>query len=319
MKSKSLHHAYRHHLSDYQPDIASGKWKRESIPIAVDVDTGEVTKEKPLYIMKPENMGSDMGIDDKQIGKGSFTILSNQKTGKIALLVESVKGEELKMALEYFGEELQQVKHISSDMSPTYLKLCREMFPDAQIVVDKFHVMQYVYDALQQVRMNIKKKLTGKLSKQKTKTTQDQTILSELELLKRTRYLLNKSKTDWTLDQQELMSRLFHEYSELNQAYEMVHEFKQWYSGDNVGQHPIITEQLLYRWYEKVEISMIKEFKPVIKMIMKHEENIINFFKSGLTNAKAERINGKIKRFIANNYGMRDKDFALFRIKGYFS
>ena len=54
-------------------------------------------------------------------------------------------------------------------------------------------------------------------------------------------------------------------------------------------------------------------------MIRKHEHQIINFFKNGITNAKAERLNGKIKRFVTNNYGVKDKDFILYRIAGYFS
>ena len=54
-------------------------------------------------------------------------------------------------------------------------------------------------------------------------------------------------------------------------------------------------------------------------MIRKHENEIVNFFICAQTNAKAERLNGKINRFIANNYGVRDKDFVLFRINGYFS
>ena len=54
-------------------------------------------------------------------------------------------------------------------------------------------------------------------------------------------------------------------------------------------------------------------------MIRKHEDEIINFFRNGMTNAKAERLNGKIQRFVSNNYGIKDKDFALYRIANYFS
>jgi hypothetical protein len=45
-------------------------------------------------------------------------------------------------------------------------------------------------------------------------------------------------------------------------------------------------------------------------------------FKVGLNpirlSSKSERLNGKIQRFISNNYGIKDKDFALYRIKKYF-
>ena len=54
-------------------------------------------------------------------------------------------------------------------------------------------------------------------------------------------------------------------------------------------------------------------------MIRKHETQIINFFQNGITNAKAERINGKIQRFVSGNYGIKDKDFFLYRTANYFS
>ena len=54
-------------------------------------------------------------------------------------------------------------------------------------------------------------------------------------------------------------------------------------------------------------------------MIQKHEEEIMNYFKNPQTNAKAERLNGKIERFLSNNYGTRDLDFTLYRINGYFA
>jgi hypothetical protein len=34
---------------------------------------------------------------------------------------------------------------------------------------------------------------------------------------------------------------------------------------------------------------------------------------------KLKRLNGKIERFLSNNYGVRDLDFSMYRIKGYFS
>jgi transposase len=80
-----------------------------------------------------------------------------------------------------------------------------------------------------------------------------------------------------------------------------------------------VIEQELFEWYELVEISHLKEFNSTVKMIEKHEENILNYFQNAITNAKAENMKGKIQRFITNNYGIRDKDFALYSIAKYFS
>ncbi|MDR1553885.1 MAG: transposase [Prevotellaceae bacterium] len=60
-----------------------------------------------------------------------------------------------------------------------------------------------------------------------------------------------------------------------------------------------------------LQASPIAEFKSVIKMLRKHEIQIINYFRHGATNAKDERLNGKIQRFITQNCGLKDKDFFL--------
>ncbi|MDR1593272.1 MAG: transposase [Prevotellaceae bacterium] len=73
----------------------------------------------------------------------------------------------------------------------------------------------------------------------------------------------------------------------------------------------------LYQWY--LQAASIEEFMSLIKMLRKHEQQIINYFRHGATNAKVECLNRKIQRFITNNYGLRDKDFFLFRVAGYFS
>ena len=54
-------------------------------------------------------------------------------------------------------------------------------------------------------------------------------------------------------------------------------------------------------------------------MIQKHENQIMNYFINPQTNAKAERLNGKIQRFLSNSYETRDLDFTLYRLKWVFS
>lgn len=276
-------------------------------------------KEKPLYVFNPDNIGEKMSIDDKQIGKGSYTIMTNANTGKIAMLIESVKSNEVSEALNLFEDKIQTIKTISCDMSPSYLKICANVLVSSRAVIDKFHVMKYVYDAVQDVRLKIKKQLSSQLSKGKEKTFKDTGILSDLELLRRTQRLLNQSQDKWSDDNKILMQQLFAKHPILKQAYDLAQDFKQWYHKDNIKSPRIIIEKKLFEWYEKVEKSMIKEFKSVVKMIEKHEEKIINYFESGLTNAKAERMNGKIQKFISNNYGFRDKDFGIYRLAGYFA
>jgi transposase len=314
----TLYHWYRNHISDYLSDRDSGKWPSKSL-MEVDQDTGEVLKANPVHVLKPENVGQKMCIDDKAIGRDGFTILSNAQTGKIAMMIESCKGNELSDALSLFGDALQKVKTISCDMSPTYLKLCNEQIPHAQTVVDKFHVMSYLYDAVLDVRSRIKKELTGKLTKGKEKTEKDREILYHMELLRRCRYRLTQSPEKWSDTTKLLMSRIFDQHQDLKTAYDLSQDFKKWYDKSNCFKNDTVIKNDLYKWYGQVNQAGLEEMKSVVKMIRKHQYQILNYFHNGHTNAKAETLNSKIQRFVAANYGYRDKDFALYRIAGYFS
>ena len=313
-----LYQWYRNHLSDYHSDTESGRWPENAI-ITADEDTGEVLEEKPVYVFKPENIGERMSIDDKAIGHEGYTIMSNTDTGRIAMLIESTRSQELEKAMQLFGNHLLKVRSVSLDMSPTYLKLCHEQMPYAQKVVDKFHVMQYVYDAVLDVRSRIKKELGEKLSKGKEKTKEDKAILYEIEQLKHCRYRLTQSPHKWSEAGKELMNRIFENHEELKTAYLISQNFKKWHDISNCRLSKTEIKDDLYKWYHSIKNAAIKEFISVAKMVRKHEYEILNFFSCGHTNAKAERLNGKIQRFISANYGIRDKDFSLYRIAGYFS
>jgi transposase len=312
---QTLQYWYKNHLSDYFPDIENNKWTPQKIE-TVDTTTGEVI-EKPVYIFKPDNLGEKMSIDDKAIGHDGFTILSNHDTGQIAMMVESTNAEEVEQAMELFGAGLNKVKNISMDMSPTYSLVTNNLMPRAIQVIDKFHVMKYVYDAVKDVRRRIRKELSVGLTKGKKKTDQDKQKLSELELVKRVRHAITQSPEKWNEEIKKAVELVFEKYDDLRAAYQICQNFKHWYDYQNrIKSNDEITKNL-YRWYEQAR--QIKEFEGVIKMIRKHEDEIINFFRHGMSNARAERLNGKIQRFVSNNYGIKDKDFCLYRIAGYFS
>jgi transposase len=315
---KTLYCWYRNHLSDYLPDVRQGKWHPKYME-KVDEETGEVTKGNPLYVFKPENIGERMCIDDKSIGHEGFTILSNGHTSRIALMVESCKAREVSDAISLLGADLHKVKSISCDMAAGYLQVCAEQFAGAKVVIDKFHVMQYVYDAVLHVRTRIKKELSAHLSKGKDKTPQDRELLAKLDLLKHCRYRLTQPSGKWSEEGREVMKRVFACHADLEKAYLLSQSFRQWYDiHKKIKQRPLIVKEL-QEWYIQIKNSGLDECKSVAKMIRKHEFEIVNYFIAGHTNARAESLNGKINRFLSNSYGMKDKDFALYRTARYFS
>jgi transposase len=317
IKPKYLYQVYRFGLSDYDKAKEEKTWNDKKVE-RVDEQTGEIQAERTVYIAKSENIGESMCLDDKEINGKSFSILSNQKTGKIAFMMDSVRSYELEKGIAFLGESTQKIKTMNCDMAPSYLKFIRENLPKSTIVVDKFHVMKYVYDAVQQVRMEIRRSIFEQMPKGKRRKKDDE-LLSDLEQLKKSKVPLSRSKDLWSQEQEELMQNLFLKYSKLEQAHKLSQEFKVWYSKNNSKKGYLQINKELYQWFEKLETSKIKQFESCLKMIQKHQDEIMNYFKNPQTNAKAERLNGKIERFLSNNYGTRDLDFTLYRIKGYFA
>jgi len=312
---KRLYHWYKHFLSDYLSDKEQGKWCSETIE-SVDKRTGEIT-EKPLYVFAPENIGDKMCIDDKELGHEGYTILSNAETGKMALMVESCRADEVEQAMSKFGSDLHKIKSVSMDMSATYALVINNLIPRSVRVIDKFHVMKYVYSSVNDIRSKTVKELQKQLSKGKKRNENDKELLSKIELLRRVSRALTKSPDKWSVEMKETVYQVFEMFKEIETAYQISQKFKQWYS---YGNRILSTEAIvhkLHQWYS--EALILTEFESVVKMIRKHETQIVNFFKDGLTNAKAERLNGKIERFVSGNYGIKDKDFFLWRVSGYFS
>jgi transposase len=155
------------------------------------------------------------------------------------------------------------------------------------------------------------------LSKGRNRTEEDKQLLTEIDLLRRVSHAVTQSPDKWNDEMKETVNYLFTKHIDLKVAYQISQKFKRWYDYKNRIKS---IEQIridLHYWYS--EAIQISEFESVIKMMRKHETEIINFFRNGLTNAKAERLNGKIQRFVSNNYGLKDKDFFLYRTAKYFS
>ena len=49
-------------------------------------------------------------------------------------------------------------------------------------------------------------------------------------------------------------------------------------------------------------LNKIKPFKIIYILFERHHDEIINYFKNGYTNAKAENLNSKVQRFLTDSY-----------------
>ena len=59
-----------------------------------------------------------------------------------------------------------RVSEVTLDMANTMDKAIKGSFPKASIVTDRFHVQQVVTEAVQEIRIALRKKQSGKKTKQ---------------------------------------------------------------------------------------------------------------------------------------------------------
>jgi len=318
LPGKTLYTWYRQNLSGYVEAVSSGSWGKDNF-------IGKDKKEKIVPILKAENFGQEMALDEKMIDEEFYTVMTNRQTGKIALLAETMRIDELSSLIDKIPEVRQEVKEITLDMSPSYEKFCEQNFSSAIPITDKFHVVKHIVEAVQAVRTRLKQEelsalpLTAKERKEVEKETRLINGETRIEMLARSRYLLFKMQGKWTPSQQKRASLLFDTFPVLRTVYFLTQQIRQWLDKKNVGKPPWEIERQLIAWYDEADQHNIPEVQNLIRLIGHHEEKIMNYFIKGKTNAKAEGMNSKIQRFITANYGVRDKDFFMYRLARYYS
>ena len=81
------------------------------------------------------------------------------KTGKIIDIVEDRKLNNLLNYFSFFTHKARSnVKLIVIDMYSPYISLIKKMFPNADIIIDEFHIIQLISTSLNKTRINLMKK-----------------------------------------------------------------------------------------------------------------------------------------------------------------
>ena len=273
-------------------------------------------------------MGQKLSIDEISVTNGElYTIVTNKqaKGGKGALvaIVAGTKSSTVTEVLKKIPlEKRNLVSEVTLDMSNAMDVIITNSFPKVTIVTDRFHVQQLVTEAVQEIRVALRKQAIKEESKailrarknKKKKKYQPKLYDNEdtkKQLLARSRYLLFKPKSKWTERQEQRAEILFKEFPSLKHAYNLSMSFRSWYENHTDKLQAKID---LQTWYEKVEAEKIEPFQVAAESIKAYEDTILNYFHHRSTNAAAESFNAKLKGFRALVRGVRDVKFFLFRV-----
>jgi transposase len=309
--SQKLQRHYKHEVSGFK------QWVQ--LPHAED------------YLLYPENITEHLSIDEVSLSKGElYTFITNKNTGikNKKCVVAVINGTEAKTIQEVLGKialgKRSQIKEVSMDMARNMGLAVEKSFPNSKMVIDRFHVVRLVMDAMQHMRVSLRwqaieeENTAIKQAKEKGEKYHPLVLANGdtlKELLARSKYLLYKFEGDWTASQVRRAAILFEKYPLLKSAYRMTLSFRNIYKNTS----KTLAQDQFKEWKQKVAAMKIDQFNTVVNSIEYHLDNILNFFDNRSTNANAESFNSKIKGFRANLRGVTDVKFFLFRLEKLFA
>ena len=283
------------------------------------------------WMLYPQNLSEKLSLDEVALSDGElYTVLTSKnakgKKGSIVGIIKGTKSETVIENLFKISRKLRmKVKEITLDMAGSMKLIAKKCFPNAVQVVDRFHVQKLATEALQDIRI---KHRWEAIEKENTLLTEakERKLKPEIEifengdtrkqLLARSRYLLYKTREKWTSSQKQRAEILFSQYPDIEKAYNLSDGLRKIYN-QNIQKSMAMLK--LARWFKEVEESGFKSFSVLMKTIMNHYSDILNYFDQRSTNASAESFNAKIKNFRLQFRGVKDKLFFLFRLSKLFA
>jgi len=184
---------------------------------------------------------------------------------------------------------------VAMDMGLSYQKAVRECLPNADMVFDRFHVMQNYSKALgNQRRIEFRK--ASKAGK---------------ELIKGTHYLVLKNSDKLSEKQACKLQALLSENANLNTLYVMKEQLQALWTSDTYEE----MAQRLDTWCEIADESKMLYLRKFAKSLRRHKVGICNYAKHRLTSARIEAGNISIGMIRKRARGIRDTEYFKLKIR----
>lgn len=295
-----------------------------------------------------------MSIDETAFTNGDlYTIVSNKdahgKEGALIAVISGTKVEDVVAVLKKIHwYQRAKVLEVTMDFSESMHSIVTECFPYAMITIDRFHMQQLPSDAMQEIRVMLRREAVKEQMEQKKAYKENQKARVEKnkkrrkqgnkdprgrkperlnqafrpkrhangettpELLTRSRYQLMISQEKWTETQKERGRILFELYPDIKEAYSLVHSLRCIFNNRSATKSSAASS--LKEWFKKVEAFGNEAFNVAASTIKDRMDEVLNYFVNRSTNASAESLNSKIKQFRAQLRGVIDVKFFLFRL-----
>jgi len=220
-------------------------------------------------------------------------VISAPELGLVLDVLPDRNKETLEKWLDERGKAwCEAVEVACSDMWDAYQRVAAEKLPNAKRIVDRFHVMKNLNDALTKAQRTIQKE-----ADEDTK-----------EILKGSRWQLVKNKQNLKAEERQKLDKMLETSPELKACYELKEDFRDLF---NQALDYQSAEERLLDWVARVEASSFRALQSFVKTLRNWWQQIPNYFVGRHNNGFAEGVNLKIKMLNRRGYGYHN--FTSFR------
>lgn len=249
----------------------------------------------------PKNLLDDLvgiSVDETAYKRGHryLTIVVNLETGDAIWAAEGKSAETLGKFFDALGaERCAKLQVVAMDMHGGYANAVRERCPNADIIYDRFHVVKLLLDAVDEIRRAECAQLSG----------------DDRRELKHTRFALLRNPGHLKPKDLAAIERVHATNRRLTRAYELRVDFEEYWKLKD----PDEGRTFLMNWTRAALRSRLAPLRRFAKTIRGHIEGVLGFIHwCGVTSARSEGRNNKIKMLIHRAYGFHSAESVLAMI-----
>jgi transposase len=264
-------------------------WKTVAAAVKSAVSRGlKLRPWKPLRVI---------GIDEVSRSKGQryLTLVYDLERRRLVWIGENRDAETMRRFFNWLGRRrAHSIVIVCCDMWAIYLAAVREKLPRAIVVFDRFHVVQHLNRAVDDVRRETWRMLTGE----------------ERSAFKRTRWLWLKNPWNLLRGEKRRLSALCRRNQPIVRAYYLKESFQRFWDYKSPGW----SEPYLKQWLWWASHSRLNPFKRFARMIRQHLDGILTWTQLRVSNGALEGMNNKVKAVSHRAFGYRTTETYITAI-----
>lgn len=297
-----LNKEFTHRQSDYMFCLARKQCYTE---VAAIVDVSPKTVErivldicrKTIDIPKRYRQVKRLGIDEHSHRKGKkdyLCILTDLDKGIIIDILPNRKKETLIAHFKQLGIDFcNQITDVSCDYWDAYITTSKLCFPNAKIILDRFHVTKLLNNVLDAFRKELRK------------ADKDNTNY------KRLKWILYKQYHTLSDQQLDDLDAAFMDSPMLKKIYHIRESFHHILDNTDTVENAIIA---INKWVEELAKKEITLFDGFVKTLQNTKEYIANYVENYLSNAVTEGLNNLIRSVRRTAFGMTNFENLKLRV-----